>query len=394
MTRRPLGATSVLVAAAIAVAGALLSAAPAEAAGALTVSVTIAVGSTQTAVSANPANPTQVAVGSPTEVVTVANGTADTFTLTGITSLALTACDRTVIAPGASAVCTGPVTVAAGLASLAYEATGYFAADPAAVGVQASVPTSLFGVVYDLQTVFFGDFPPPLGGSAPASDSRFRSLPLGYFLVMHVGFVNASNVAISGLTRTGLATGCVPLPATLAAGATIPPTDCTFTAPTPVTWQDQSPFTVGATATGVLGDTVTSSASLVYGPGEDECNTTAPTVGQGERVTVTCFGFLPGIDVAATLHSAAIPLGVKNTGPTGDFSFSFVVPAALDPGSHRVELSLNGTTLTMTDPFTVTASLAPTGADGGPMLVGATGAVLVGSSLVLLGFLRRRRPIR
>ncbi|WP_394770120.1 hypothetical protein [Lacisediminihabitans sp.] len=392
MTRRWLGATSALVAAAIAVAGALLTAAPAEAAGSLTVSVTIAVGSTQTAVSADPTNPTKVAVGSPTEVVTVANGTADTFTLTGITSLALTACDRTVVAPGASAVCTGPVTVAAGLASLAYEATGSFAADPAAVGVQASVPTSLFGVVYDLRTVFSGDFPPPAGGSAPASDARFLSLPLGYFLVMHVGFVNASNVPISGLTRTGVATGCAPLPATLAAGATIP--DCTFTATTPVTWQDPLSFTVGATATGVLGDTLTSSATLLYGPGEDECNTTVQTAAQGERVTVTCFGFLPGINVAAILHSPAVPLGLKNTGPTGDFRFIFVVPAALEPGSHRVELSLNGTTLTMTDPFTVTAALAPTGADGGPMLISATGAVLVGGSLVLLAFLRRRRQIR
>lgn len=391
MARCLVGVTAAVAAAILAVGGVMLCAASAQAAGALTVTATIAIGSTQAPLSGDSAYPTLVVVGSPTVVVTVANGTTDGFTLTAVTSLTLASCDRVLIAPGESAVCTGPVAVAPGLASGAYEASGFFAADPSAVGVQASVPAAVFGVVYDLQTVFFGDFPSVPGGSAPSTDPRFRSLPLGYLPTMHVGFVSGSNVSLTGLARSGFATGCASLPASLPAGATIPQTDCTFTAATPVTWQFTS-ITVGATAVGALGDIVETSATLTYGPGEGECATSALTVGQGERITVNCFGFLPGIDVAATLNSAPVALGTKNTGSTGDFRFSFVVPADLDTGSHRVGLSLNGTTLTMTDPFTVTAPLAPTGASSGPVIVGAVVATLLGIALVSLGFSRRRNP--
>jgi hypothetical protein len=377
MSRRRVGVTSAIAAGCLGVAAALLAAAPAQAAGVLTVSATIAVGPTQTPMSSDPSNPTLVAVGSRQIVLTVDNGTADTFTLSGLTALPTSTCDQTVLAPGASATCSGPIAVNSGLLTQPYEATGAFAADPTNIGVQASVATSIFGVSYDLQTLLYGDFPPPGGGTAIYTDTRFLSLPLGYYPTFHVGYFNGSNVGLTGLTPTGFATGCAPPPTIIAAGATIPQSGCTFTLAAPVTWHPSSVV-------------VTTSATLNFAPGEGECSTNVRTIGQGERLTVNCFGFLPGISVTALLNSAPAPLGTENTGATGDFSFSFVVPSALAPGFHRVELSLGGTTLTMTDPFTVTAGLAPTGWDGLPMLAAASGVLLVGSALVVLGVLRRR----
>lgn len=386
MSLRSRRVTSLIAAGCLGVGGALFAAAPAQAAEILVVSVTVAIDGTQVPVSGDPAEPTNVPVGSPTIAVTLENPSADEFTLTGLTALPTSACDTTVIAAGASAVCTGPITIGPGATTQVFEATGSFATDPTAIGPQGSVSASVFGVSYDLRTLLSADL--PTGGSAPSGDPRTLSLPLGYFPTLHLGFVNGSNVGLTGFAPTGFATGCPAPPTAMAPGETFPESGCRFSAPTPVV-SGSTAITVGATSTGAFGEPVETSATLHYGSADGECSAGVQTIGQGERLTINCFGFLPGIDVVASLSGSPVSLGVRNTGATGDFSFGFVVPPTLAPGAHSVALALGPTVLTQTDPFAVRATLAATGVDPRPLLVVAGSTILLGGALVVVGIRRR-----
>jgi regulation of enolase protein 1 (concanavalin A-like superfamily) len=58
----------------------------------------------------------------------------------------------------------------------------------------------------------------------------------------------------------------------------------------------------------------------------------------GETATVTGSGFLPATDLEVWLHSTPRLVGVVTTGGSGSFSLTFIVPADLSVGEHRIEV--------------------------------------------------------
>ena len=102
------------------------------------------------------------------------------------------------------------------------------------------------------------------------------------------------------------------------------------------------------------------------------------SVVQGASQTVRGFGFLPGEDVVAALHSAPVELGASRASVDGSVSFTFIVPAATTVGDHTVTLTgkISGRSASAT--FTVVRA-APASTSGTSaaftLLPGATGDV-------------------
>jgi hypothetical protein len=116
--------------------------------------------------------------------------------------------------------------------------------------------------------------------------------------------------------------------------------------------------------------------------------TVQPTVDVGDKQTVTCTGFEPGIGVTAVQHSTPTTVATLTVPSTGAFTFSYTVPAGA--GKHVVTILLDGTVLYTTASFTVPAAgLALTGTNVGWQPFGTAGlALLAGFGLWLVG--RRR----
>jgi hypothetical protein len=110
---------------------------------------------------------------------------------------------------------------------------------------------------------------------------------------------------------------------------------------------------------------------------------------------VTATGFLPGETVDITLHSTPVVLGSVVT-IDGTVTFTFTVPADLEPGQHRVELvgrrsavrvSIGFEVIGVTDPDT----LPVTGIATGSPAAGGLALLVVGTALLTAGNRRRRR---
>jgi hypothetical protein len=112
--------------------------------------------------------------------------------------------------------------------------------------------------------------------------------------------------------------------------------------------------------------------------------TTDPTLSSGEGVQLVAAGFVPGEQVAITLHSTPQALGSVAADSTGTVNFAFTVPAGLPAGTHHVEFA--GASRDIEFAFTVAPSaVAATSASAGSLsstgfdttLFGAAGAALV-----------------
>ena len=93
------------------------------------------------------------------------------------------------------------------------------------------------------------------------------------------------------------------------------------------------------------------------GPAQHGATATVPAsvTGPGGRVTVHGAGFQAGEKVAATLHSAPVPVGSTTADGAGAVTLTFTVPAGTGSGSHVVLLT------GLTSGRTATAALTVTG---------------------------------
>ena len=114
----------------------------------------------------------------------------------------------------------------------------------------------------------------------------------------------------------------------------------------------------------------------------------------GGSVTVTGAGFHPGELVDATLFSTPIGLGTTTADASGRVSATFVIPADLEPGLHRIELVGRSSgvrasvSLEVTAPATAAATLPATGRHTQVEVSLAVALVAAGSALT--GLARRR----
>ncbi|MEI4273267.1 hypothetical protein TEK04_16210 [Klenkia sp. LSe6-5] len=118
----------------------------------------------------------------------------------------------------------------------------------------------------------------------------------------------------------------------------------------------------------------------------------ATTVAAGRQQTVTAGGFAPGETVRGTLYSTPVDLGTAVADAQGVATFTFTVPAGLEPGVHTVTAVglTSGATSTVTFTVTAGATLATTGADVGPLLGLGALAVGAGAALAVAGSRSRR----
>lgn len=113
------------------------------------------------------------------------------------------------------------------------------------------------------------------------------------------------------------------------------------------------------------------------------------TVAPGGSVTVTGTGFMPGESVAITLHSTPIVLGSAVADAGGRVVATVTIPADIEVGDHRIELTGQSSGVTVSVPVEVLASsvadtttLPATGRHTGAEALGGLALVAVGALLV------------
>ncbi len=110
------------------------------------------------------------------------------------------------------------------------------------------------------------------------------------------------------------------------------------------------------------------------------------TVTAGGTISGSASGFEPGEDVVGTLFSTPRTLGTVVADATGRVDFSFVVPADVEPGVHRLELAgqRSGRTVSIEVEVlgvTVPGTLPATGAGSGELVVAAMALLVAGAAL-------------
>ena len=124
----------------------------------------------------------------------------------------------------------------------------------------------------------------------------------------------------------------------------------------------------------------------------------ASTVAPGDTLTVTAAGYEALESVTATLHSAPIALGSTPADALGSLSFTFTVPADIEPGSHSVELTGVSSARVLSLAFEVVMPAVPASAPptlprtgGATAVEAAAGVGLVSLGWTLLAAARRRQ---
>jgi LPXTG-motif cell wall-anchored protein len=283
-------------------------------------------------------------------------------------------CTNATELPGETLFCNGSFTVPSQIWAANVTVTGLLDGVP----VELTKGVSMFGYYLNIDTIVTTE--DATGTFRATGAPELTQLPLGFIPDIAVQFENTSNVLVTELVYDP---ACAEWPAELYPTDVTP--SCEFTAPTPAA---NTPTTVTFAANGLAAlvskPVQTEGVSTYSGDGGCTADSAATSVGQ--KQTISCVGFLPGIEVDAVLNSAPVDLGPVSTG-SGSFSFSFVVPASVDNGDHSVTVSLDGTALTTTPAFAVVPALAATGSNSLPGLV-AGGAALV---LGLVLFARSRK---
>ncbi|POH61071.1 hypothetical protein CVS28_00760 [Arthrobacter glacialis] len=157
-------------------------------------------------------------------------------------------------------------------------------------------------------------------------------------------------------------------PATTAPATTAPAT----TAPATTAPATTAPATTAPATTAPATTAPATTAPATTAPATTAPATTAPPasveaddVQQGQALTFTGSGFLPGEKVSGTVHSDPVDLGVSVADASGNVSFTWNVPANFTVGEHTVTLSGETSKRVVEAVFTVLASAAATTATGG-----------------------------
>ena len=289
---------------------------------------------------------------------------------------------------GVPLVCTSTYNFIAGHRAVLY---GFDATFPGPSGYSFGNQGALYDGIDDSATanVQVSD---GTGTFLASTDPALQALPAGYTPQVSFNFSNPSAtenltaVTYSSTGTTSLSSTCPGLAATW-----VPPTGsglCVVSATKPASVTPQT-ITISAIGTGAFGP-VTTTQSFTYAATPASCTVSATTFNPGSSGTISCTGFQPNITVTGTLHSVPVGLGSVNTGATGAFTLSFVVPKGTAAGTHTISLDSGSTALDTSDPFTV-GVLAATGVDVAGAL-GVAGALLaIGGSLL---FYRRSRSLR
>lgn len=137
-------------------------------------------------------------------------------------------------------------------------------------------------------------------------------------------------------------------------------------------------------------------ATLPAGSGPLSTPTGAPSgLAQGSTVTLTGSGYAPGSTVGLYVYSTPTLLGTVVVDGTGSFSRTVTLPAALAPGAHHLVaagVDPSGQSRYLTSAITVaqaSGTLAWTGFEALPALLGGGAAVALGAALLVVA--RRRR---
>ena len=85
----------------------------------------------------------------------------------------------------------------------------------------------------------------------------------------------------------------------------------------------------------------------------------AKEVQQGDKITFTGTGLVPGTEVTATVHSKPVEVGTARANVNGAVTFNWTVPANFQTGEHTIVLTANGDELA-SNTFTVTKASATT----------------------------------
>jgi hypothetical protein len=124
--------------------------------------------------------------------------------------------------------------------------------------------------------------------------------------------------------------------------------------------------------------------------------TGAPSgLAQGSTVTLTGSGYAPNSTVSLYVYSTPTLLGTVVTDAHGAFSKAVTIPAGLAPGAHHLVsagVDPSGQPRYLTSAITVaqaTGTLAWTGFETLPVLLGGVAAVALGTGLLVVT--RRRR---
>ncbi|MDF2492680.1 MAG: hypothetical protein K0Q58_1258 [Microbacterium sp.] len=101
---------------------------------------------------------------------------------------------------------------------------------------------------------------------------------------------------------------------------------------------------------------------------------------QGQTLSITGGGFVPGDLVTAVANSTPVTIGTATASASGAVAFSWVIPTGFEPGAHTLTLSVNGAVVASA-PFTVTAVAALPAVEAAPVAEACVAQSVSGASI-------------